>query len=148
MLSFSIVACSYICYMKTDLIINKIREARKELGYTQDQLAQQLNISSNSYKKIESGKTKLIRDRFWQIIDILNIDILDLFSQDKSEKDMYLLKRELSEQKEIYEKRIETVKSQYDLKIRELKAEIDILNDTLKHKETIIGILKERKESY
>lgn len=134
--------------MKDDHIINKIKEARKRSKYTQDQMALRLNISSNSYKKIESGKTTLIRHRLWQIIEILNIDVLDLFIDNEGEQTVYSLKRELNEQQERYEENINKIKANYDYTIEELKAEINILKDTLKHKETIIGILKDQKGRY
>lgn len=55
-------------------IREKIRIARVTKGYSQNYMAEQLNISQRAYCKTECGKTKLSLRRFLVIVQILEID--------------------------------------------------------------------------
>jgi transcriptional regulator with XRE-family HTH domain len=55
------------------MIHNKIKTLRKELGITQENMAEYLCISQNAYSLIEKGKTKIDIDRLLQITQKLNI---------------------------------------------------------------------------
>lgn len=61
--------------MKT---IEKIRKQREDLDWSQEQMAEQLNLTANGYAKIERGETKLYLDRLEQIAQVLNVDITEL----------------------------------------------------------------------
>lgn len=56
----------------------KIREQRENLNWSQEQMAEKLNLTANGYAKIERGKTKLYLDRLEQIAQIFNIDTTKL----------------------------------------------------------------------
>jgi transcriptional regulator with XRE-family HTH domain len=62
-----------------------VRKKRELKNYTQEYLALKLNISQNAYSKIELGYTKITLERLFQIADILEIDVIDLISTDRSE---------------------------------------------------------------
>ncbi len=47
---------------------------------TQSQMAKQLNMSQNSYFKIEKRKTRLDFYRLLQISDVLSIDVFDVLN--------------------------------------------------------------------
>ena len=64
------------------VLAHKIRLKRKEKGYSQDYMADQLGITSSTYSKIERGETRLDVDRLKQIVEVLEVDILDLLSED------------------------------------------------------------------
>ncbi|WP_353959395.1 helix-turn-helix domain-containing protein [Mucilaginibacter aquaedulcis] len=55
-----------------------IRECRREKGKTQSQVAEMLNVSQNSYSKLELGKTKLTVIRLLAIAEFLNINVSEL----------------------------------------------------------------------
>ena len=63
--------------MNTSLKINKYRELK---NYTQDYMAEKLDISQNTYSKIENGGIKLTVDRLKQISDILETPIEELIN--------------------------------------------------------------------
>lgn len=62
-------------FMKTT---EKIREQRENLNWSQEQMAEKLNLTANGYAKIERSETKLYLDRLEQIAQVFNIDITEL----------------------------------------------------------------------
>lgn len=56
----------------------KIKAKRNELGWTQDAVAFQLNISQNAYSKIELGYSRITIDRLGEIANVLNVDPVTL----------------------------------------------------------------------
>lgn len=57
-------------------ILLQIKEARKKKGMSQADVAQHLGINQNSYKNIEIGKTELKVKVLFQLIELLDIDLL------------------------------------------------------------------------
>jgi len=66
------------------MVATKIRSLRHSKGYSQDYVAAKLNISQNTYSKIESGQTKLTVDRAKQIADLYEIEPEFFFQNDAS----------------------------------------------------------------
>ena len=60
----------------------KIKKVRELKGYTQEYLAEQLNISQKTYSLIESDQTKIDLDRLQKIADTLEIDLMNLLAFD------------------------------------------------------------------
>jgi transcriptional regulator with XRE-family HTH domain len=58
----------------------KIKKYREQKNYTQAYMSEKLDISQNTYSKIETGGIKLTVDRLKQIADILEIPIEDIVS--------------------------------------------------------------------
>ena len=58
-------------------ITNKIRLRRETMNYTQTYVAGKLGISQNAYSKIESGQTSFYVKRLYEIVNILEANILD-----------------------------------------------------------------------
>ena len=56
----------------------KIRKIREAKDWAQEQMAEKLNMSLNSYAKIERGEIKLYLNKLEQIAQILDIDIVEL----------------------------------------------------------------------
>lgn len=52
-----------------------ISKARRDKGYTQEEMAINLNISKSGYKKLEYGINKLTLARFVQICKVLDLDV-------------------------------------------------------------------------
>lgn len=65
---------------KTGFNIRKMRESK---GFSQDYMAQVLNISQASYARIENEDTKITVDRLYKIAEILEKNIIEFFDTDK-----------------------------------------------------------------
>jgi len=63
--------------MNTPLKIKKYRELK---NYTQEYMAEKLDISQNTYSKIENGGIKLTVDRLKQISDILETPVEEMIN--------------------------------------------------------------------
>ncbi len=100
-------------------IINKIRDIRKDIGYSHEYMANLLDISQVAYSKIEKNETKLTVERLFKIAEILEVkvgEILDIqptnqFNQINRESSTgYLQHQEIQnmyqDNKEVYEKLI------------------------------------------
>lgn len=61
-------------------IHEKIRSLREINSWTQEEMAEKLEISKNGYAKLERGESKLNIERLEQIANIFNVDIADLAS--------------------------------------------------------------------
>lgn len=59
-------------------IIQKIVKSRKQKGFTYENMAFELEISSAAYRKIEISETKLTVERLIKISKILELPIIDL----------------------------------------------------------------------
>ncbi len=62
-------------------ILNRIKELRKNKGFSYENMADELNISPSSYRKIEMNQSKLTVDRLVKISEILEAkleEILDI----------------------------------------------------------------------
>jgi len=60
----------------------KIKKYRENKNYTQEYMSEKLNISQNTYSKIETGGIKLTVDRLKQISDILEIPIEEILNSE------------------------------------------------------------------
>lgn len=60
----------YFCVME---MLKKIRELRKNKGYSQKNMAEKLNLSISGYAKIENGENFLSVERFLYICRILEV---------------------------------------------------------------------------
>ena len=64
------------------LQVEKIRERiitlRIDKGYSQDYMADMLNISQNAYHKLEKGYTRIHLEKFIDIAKILEVDFSEL----------------------------------------------------------------------
>ena len=60
-------------------ILDFIKQSRLRQGISQYEMSSRLNISQNTYFKIEKGKTRLDVYRLIQISNILEFEIPELF---------------------------------------------------------------------
>ncbi|WP_395147914.1 helix-turn-helix domain-containing protein (plasmid) [Moraxella atlantae] len=61
-------------------INEKIRLLREKNHFTQEDMANRLQLSTNGYANIERGETKLTFERLEQIAEIFDIDVTELVS--------------------------------------------------------------------
>ena len=60
----------------------KIRTIRETRNWSQEDMAEKMNMSKNGYAKIERVETKLNLHKLEQIANIFNIDVLELIKND------------------------------------------------------------------
>lgn len=60
----------------------KIKRYREQKNYTQAYMSDKLNISQNTYSKIETGGIKLTVDRLNEISEILEVPVEQLLSKE------------------------------------------------------------------
>lgn len=110
-------------------INEKIKKVRELNQLTQEDMAAQLNMSTNGYAKIERGKTRLNIPTLEKIATVLGIDLVDLLSVD--DKSLICLVSENSQHSSNY----------YGA---DNSAEIEKMQLMLDHKEQLL-IQKERE---
>lgn len=123
-------------------INEKIRRIRESKEWSQEQMAEKLNMSLNGYAKIERGETKLYLDKLEQIAQILDIDVVELIQS--GEKNIcFQIESPLGS---VYQGGGET---QMLIEIKRLKLELshsrekeDLLNRLLEQKDSEIKALK------
>lgn len=126
-------------------IKSRIREKRKLLGYTQEQMARELKISVNSYRQIESGSTLLISQRVEEIASIFGIEPVELISGSPLSK---VDNGVLEEMENRYREVIKRKEADFKIARIEMEATIESLKLALESKESIIGVLKESLQGY
>ena len=60
----------------------KIRKIREAKDWSQEQMAEKLNMSLNGYAKIERGESKIYLDKLEQIAQVFDIDVIELMQSD------------------------------------------------------------------
>jgi len=103
-------------------IINKIRDIRKDKGFSHEYMAHMLDISQVAYSKIEKNETKLSVERLYKIAEILEAkieDVLDIkadkiYNQDLKDNSIghQEIQNMYQDNKEVYEKLIASKEEQ------------------------------------
>ncbi|MDO4635897.1 MAG: helix-turn-helix transcriptional regulator [Streptococcus sp.] len=60
----------------------KIRKFREAKDWSQEQMAEKLNMSLNGYAKIERGESEIYLDKLEQIAQVFDIDVIELMQSD------------------------------------------------------------------
>lgn len=66
--------------LQVEEIRERIRTLRIDKGYSQDYMADMLNISQNAYHKLEKGYTRIHLEKFIDIAKVLEVEVSDLFN--------------------------------------------------------------------
>ena len=124
-------------------ILRKIKEIRKQKGYSLENMATELGISESGYRKIENNQTTLSLEKFIRIAAILNVPVYELagekshreYYQNNNDKGTFIGHQEFEnyyqENKEITQKLISNLESN----IKHLQEEIMFLRNQLSEKE-------------
>ncbi|MFT3886079.1 MAG: helix-turn-helix transcriptional regulator [Flavobacteriales bacterium] len=64
------------------VILDRIRAKRKELGYSQEYMAERLGISPPAYSRKENGETKLDLDWLRDTTKELDMDLMELLASE------------------------------------------------------------------
>lgn len=70
---------------KKNLICKKIKELRIAHQFTQEQVAEVLCMSQNTYSEWETGKTKLDIERLYQLADLYSVSIYEILDESPEE---------------------------------------------------------------
>ena len=57
-----------------------IKNRRRELSYSQSYIAEELGVSVSHISNIENGRREIGAYHFSKLSDILNVDLIDLYS--------------------------------------------------------------------
>lgn len=114
-------------------ILEKIKDIRKQKGFSHEYMAHKLHMSQPAYSKIEKNETVLSVDRLFKIAEILETpvnDILEInpnniYHQTNNDNGTFIGHQEVEhlyqENKEVTQKLIETQQSEIQF-LRELLA--------------------------
>ena len=105
--------------MEVRKILERIIKKRKKKGYSYENMAEELALSPSGYRKIETGETKLLVERMFQIATVLDIPINKLLDIEEPEK---------NENKEVLKKLI----ASYENLLKEKEEQIASLKENIK----------------
>ena len=117
---------------------NKIKKLRELKNFTQEYMAEALQMSQTGYGKIERDETDINYSRLQQIAEVLGTKIADIVSLD--EKLMLNITNNANAEKSIAsyngyiyadKEAIERERSLYEAQIKQLRQEIDYLKETI-----------------
>lgn len=116
---------------------NKIKNLRKISGYTQEEIAEKLDIGDRiKISRIENGKQSMTANEMIKFCELLNISLDSLINNEKlsSEDFIDISKRYIFNEQVVIEERKEVVKKLYiELANKEL-SDIDMYNQMNKNK--------------
>ncbi|WP_439258053.1 helix-turn-helix domain-containing protein [Lonepinella sp. BR2271] len=104
----------------------KVRTIREMNHWTQEQMAEKLDMSVNGYAKIERGESKLSLEKLEQIANLFNMDALEFMNA--TQKGVYFLHNDSVDNNVVY----------YGQNDESLLAEIEKLKLMLKHKDDLL----------
>jgi transcriptional regulator with XRE-family HTH domain len=114
--------------VETGIRIKRIREYK---NFTQQYMADKLELSPNAYYKIENGATKLTTDRLEEIAAILDIPTESILSSEKQvfnlennniEKFYGYIENLHEENKEIFQQQVEFFQQQNEKLLKAIEA--------------------------
>ena len=116
-------------FATTDMIDERsikanIRRIREEMGLTQEAIAQELEIESSTYWRLEEGTTQVINRNVYKIAKLADISVEDLVVGDE-------VSRKLRDADDSREK-LETLRAFYEKKLQEKDELVTNLNNYIK----------------
>ncbi|MEO4006567.1 MULTISPECIES: helix-turn-helix domain-containing protein [unclassified Flavobacterium] len=117
----------------------KIRHLRKTRGYSQEEVAEKLNISQSAYARIENGESQSWASHIEQLSTIFEVKPKSFLSKQKEgspakkQKDKLQLRDTLIALDEVYQKLIE----QYEKRLQEKDELIALLKHGLETKKLL-----------
>ncbi|QLB41408.1 MULTISPECIES: helix-turn-helix transcriptional regulator [Mannheimia] len=121
----------------------KIRVLREIRQWSQEDMAEKLNMSVNGYAKIERGETKLTLNKLEQIANIFNMDALEFMQN--ANNGVYFMMNEVVDNNTIYYGTNEISA----IEIEKLKLSLQLKDNIIFHSEELLksrDLLLEQKQ--
>ncbi len=111
---------------KAELRIRSFREAK---GYTQEYMAEMLDICQSTYANLESGKSSLTIDRLLEIAEILELDFHQLLEfNGRGHADGKSIVHDVPSDDHLHEE----TKQLYEQLVKDLRSEIEFLRSMIR----------------
>ncbi len=119
-------------------VLEKLKEARKNKGYSHENMAAELGISQAAYTNLEKNHSSLTVERLIKISEILEKPTYyffeaspnNIYNQQNSDKPIGHIENLYQENKEVYNKLSES----YEATIKSLKEEVAFLRKMIEQK--------------
>lgn len=124
-----------------------ISKRRRELGHSQEFMAEKLKMSLNGYRKIEIGTTSIIHPKLPEICALLEIPPAELISPElgwNNREQIAKLEKELEKSKQINNE----LEASYNLMRREYEILLDQNSAAIESQKKLIGMLNETLSRY
>lgn len=118
-------------------VYEKIRLMREMNDWTQEDMAERMAMSLNSYSKLERGESKLYLDKLEKAAEVFDVDITDLLSLNKQGL-IYLVNKEISGDNSGYINYFGS-KEAIEFELEKLKLTVSHLQASLADKQEIIA---------
>ena len=120
------------------MVLEKLKTARKEKGFSHENMAAELGISQAAYTNLEKNHSNLTVERLIKISEILERPTYyffeanpnNIYNQQNSDNSVGHIENQYQANKEIYQKLTES----YEIGIKNLKEEITFLRKLLEQK--------------
>ena len=129
-------------------IKENIRMIRRRKGFTQDELADSLQIARASYSNIESGPVRIIHAKVCELAPLLGVSLEELLLGYEPDRDASL---RLNEAVTEYNAQYRRMQEEFTEKLEERSSELATLQDlvetqkaTIRMQDEIIAMLKRR----
>ena len=122
-------------------IHEKLSSARKKRHWSQKNMAAKLGMSVNGYAKIERGETRIYNPNLKKIVDLLGLEMLELFTEDDAQIKIINTNKKVN----TYESKPNKKSTLFDinLKLESLQLVTKLQQEALTHKELEISYLRE-----
>ena len=125
-------------------ICDNIRSAREEIGLTQEEMSEIMNISRTAYRNIESGRTKMVSDRLISIAEATGKTTDELvlgYAPQQVSQSLYQERDNLLEENKRLKTELERISNEKDATINALLKALAAKDETIKVKDEIINLL-------
>lgn len=116
---------------------NKIRRLRQAKGLTQKMIADELNVSKNTYARMERGETALTERKLEKLASVLNISDWSQLKSYPEDKVVLLLAENNTIQDDL--KQAEHMTVHYHNGDEQLRSEIEKLTLIIQHKDELLA---------
>ncbi|MEM0542919.1 helix-turn-helix transcriptional regulator [Flavobacterium sp. j3] len=120
------------------VIGNKLRKLRMEKGYSQEYLAEVLEVSQKTYSNMENNKSSLSIDTLKKIAEEYKIDIIELLSDDR-----VIVQNNSSRESSTFQGGI-IINHMSEELLNQMKERIEELKETISEKNKQIELLEKR----
>lgn len=136
-----IITRTFVVIMNNRTIKENIYKLRRDKGLSQEEVANLMDISLTSYRKIEKGETALVSERINQLANVLGTSEQELLLG-KSIKYNQLLQKiqQLQEEKQ----RLHTDLTRLQVVLEQKDRQITLLEKAVSDKEEIIRLLHQK----